>query len=328
LRPGTLRLLVGCVVACFMLLASSCASIEHVSLLRAEQERFSAAATRENLDVRRFLFPGQDDLAKQIEQWDGNGRLIPVSSIETLEAVCQEYGYVKTSLDVLLGDKTRELQQDQLLGIAKALQLFASWRLASCRHMLNALAPRPLPAEANEPPAALTDIAQRAESLVADSEVNVQLGPRDMLLLQLIPGIARYEATTIQVVRDQTYMDKPQATKRQLAVDWVGQIVEADREIERHFSDQSQAASHLMEYYLSTRRVVLLTANNIELRAGLTEGMDGPEGQTYQRVMKGFYARVDNFDEAVKTSRLNDEARAGLTRRLPIEGSSFRSNIP
>jgi hypothetical protein len=328
LRPGTLRLLVGFVVACFTLFASSCASIEHVSLLRAEQDRFSAAATRENLDVKRFLFPGQHDLAKQIEQWDGSGRLVPVSSVETLEAVCQEYGYVKASVDVLLADKTKELQQDQLLGVARALQLFSAWRSASCRHMLNALATRPATPEANEPPAALTEIARRAESLVSDGEVNAQLGPRDMLLLQLIPGIARYEATTIQVVRDQAYMDKPEATKRQLAVTWVGQIVEADQEIERNFSAQSQASSHLLEYHLSTRRVMLLTASNVELRAGLTEGLDGPEGQTYRRVMKAFYARIDDFDAAVKKSSLNDETKAGLTRRLPIEGSSSRANIP
>jgi hypothetical protein len=328
LRPGTPRLLVGCVVAGFLLLASSCASIEHVSLLRAEQERFSAAATRENLDVQRFLFPGQHNLAQQIEQWDGSGRLIPVSGVETLEAVCQEYGYVKASLDVLLAEKAKELQQDSLLGVAKALQLFASWRLASRRHMLNALAARPTASETNEPPAALTDIAHRAESLVTDSEVNAQLGPRDMLLLQLIPGIARYEATTIQVVRDQAYMDKPEATKRQLAVDWVGQIVEADREIARHFSSPSHVAPHLMDYYLSTRRVMLLTANNIELRAGLTEGFDGPQGETYRRALKAFYSRVDHFGAAVKQSALNDEKKVELTRRLPVAGSPFRSNIP
>ena len=133
---------------------------------------------------------------------------------------------MKASVDVLLADKTKELQQDQLLGVARALQLFSAWRSASCRHMLNALATRPATPEANEPPAALTEIARRAESLVSDGEVNAQLGPRDMLLLQLIPGIARYEATTIQVVRDQAYMDKPEATKRQLAATWVGQIVE------------------------------------------------------------------------------------------------------
>ena len=328
MRPRTSRLPVGSFAICFLLLASSCASIEHVSLLRAEQERFSAAAARENLDVQRFLLPGQHDLAQQIEQWDGRGRLIPVSSVETLEAVCQEYGYVKASLDVLLAEKTKELQQDSLLGVAKALQLFASWRLASCRHMLNALAVRPVPPETNEPPAALTEIARRAESLATDAEANAQLGPRDLLLLQLIPGIARYEAATIQVVRDQGYMDKPEATKRLLAVDWIGQIVEADQEIARHLSSPAHAAPHLMEYYLSTRRVVLLTANNIELRAGLTEGLDGPEGETHRRAMNAFYARIDDFDAAVKQSSLNDEKKAELTRRLPIAGSPFRSNIP
>jgi hypothetical protein len=328
LRPRTPRLLVGSFAVGFLLLACSCASIEHVSLLRAEQERFSAAAARENLDVQRFLFPGQHDLAQQIERWDGSGRLIPVSSVETLEAVCQEYGYVKASLDVLLAEKTKELQQDSLLGVAKALQLFASWRLASCRHMLNALAARPVPSETNEPPAALTEIAHRAESLVTDSEVNAQLGPRDMLLLQLIPGIARYEAATVQVVRDQAYTDKPEATKRRLAVTWIGQIVEADQEIARPLSSRSPAAPHLVEYYLSTRRVMLLTANNIELRAGLTEGFDGPEGETYRRAVKAFYARVDDFDAAVKQGSLSDEKKAELTRRLPIAGSAFRSNIP
>jgi hypothetical protein len=322
------RTLVGFLAVGFLLLASSCASIEHVSLLRAEQERFSAAATRENLDVQRFLFPGQDDLARRIEQWDGSGRLIPVSSVETLEAVCQEYGYVKASLDVLLAEKAKELRQDSLLGVAKALQLFAAWRLASCRHMLNALAEPPAPSETNEPPAALTEVAHRAESLVTDSEVNAQLGPRDMLLLQLIPGVARYEAATVQVVRDQAYTDKPEAIKRRLAVDWVGQVVEADQEIARHFPSPSHAAPHLMEYYLSTRRVMLLTANNVELRAGLTEGFDGPEGETYRRALKAFYARVDDFDAAVKHSTLSDEKKAELTRRLPITGSPFRSNIP
>src|SRR5688572_3656456 len=90
-KSATHRLLPSLLVICLLWLASSCASIEHVSLLRAEQERFSAAATRENQDVKRFLFPGQQDIAKQIEQWGGKSQLMPVSNVETLEMVCQEY---------------------------------------------------------------------------------------------------------------------------------------------------------------------------------------------------------------------------------------------
>jgi hypothetical protein len=48
-------------------------------------------------------------------------------------------------------------------------------------------------------------------------------------------------------------MDKSEATKRQLAVNWIGQIVEGDQEIAQPLSSPSQAAGHLMEYYLSTR---------------------------------------------------------------------------
>jgi hypothetical protein len=44
--------------------------------------------------------------------------------------------------------------------------------------------------------------------------------------------------------------------------------------------------------------------------------------------MKAFYSRVDHFDAAVKQSSMNDEKKAELTRRLPIAGSPFRSNIP
>jgi hypothetical protein len=73
---------------------------------------------------------------------------------------------------------------------------------------------------------------------------------------------------------------------------------------------------------------MLLTVNNIELRAGLTEGFDDPEGETYRRAMKAFYTRVDDFDAAVKQSCLYGEKKGELTRRLPIAGSAFRGNIP
>jgi hypothetical protein len=43
--------------------------------------------------------------------------------------------------------------------------------------------------------------------------------------------------------------------------------------------------------------------------------------------MKAFYSRVDDFEAAVKHSTLSDE-KAELTRRLPIAGSAFRSNVP
>jgi hypothetical protein len=245
-----------------------------------------------------------------------------------LEAVCQEYGYVNAALDVLLAEKGRELQQDNLLGMARALHLFATWRVAFCRHMLNAIKSRPAVGDTADQAVPLTEVAQRAASLAADEQVRAQLGPRDLLLLRLIPGIARYEAATIQIVRDRGHAQKPEADRQQAAVAWIEQMIEADREIEQGFSGPHQAAPHLVEYYLSTRRVVLLTANNVEVRADLVGGFDGPLGSTSRGVMKAFYARVDNFEDAVKQSGLTNEATAALTQRLPVRGSSFRSPIP
>lgn len=328
MKAATHRLLPKLLVIGLLWLTASCASIEHVALLRAEQERFSAAAIQENQDVKRFLFPGQHDIVKQVEQWDGRSRLMPVSNVETLEAVCQEYGYVKTSLDTLLTDKARELQQDNLLGIARALHLFAAWRAAYCRHMLQAIEARPGSGETSQPPVALTEIAQRAAALASDDQVKAQLGPRDLFLLMLIPGIARYEAATIQVVRDHAYAQKPEAERQQLAREWMAQMLRADEEIEQGFAGASRAASHLDEYYLSTRRVVLLTANNIEVRADLVGGLDGPQGQESRALVQALYARVDNFAAAVNNSGVTAEAKKGLTQRLPIQGSSLRSRLP
>jgi hypothetical protein len=322
------RRLICLLLVSLLWLTSSCASIEHVSLLRAEQQRFSAAAIQENHDVKRFLFPGQHDITTQIAQWDGRNQLMPVSNVETLESVCQEYGYVNAALDVLLAEKGKELQQDNLLGVARALHLFATWRVGFCRPMLNAIEARPAVGEAPDRAVALTEVAQRATSLAADEQVKGQLGARDLLLLRLIPGIARYEAATIQIVRDRGYAQKPEADRRQSAMAWIGQMIEADREIEQGFSGPHQAAPHLVEYYLSTRRVVLLTANNIEVRADLVGAFDGPLGSTSWGVMKAYYARIDNFEDAVKQSGLTNEAKAALTQRLPVRGSSFRSQIP
>jgi hypothetical protein len=328
LKSITHTLLTRILVVCLLWLATSCASIEHVSLLRAEQERFSAAATRENHDVKGFLFPGQRDIAQQIERWDGRDQLRPASSVETLEAVCQDYGYVKAALDPLLADKARELQQDSLSGIATALHLFATWRLAYCRHMLHALGVRPAPGDLQTPVPALTDMAQRADALAKDARVQAELGPRDLFLLRLIPGIARFEAATIQIVRDRGYAQRPEAERRQLARGWIEQMVQADRQIEQGFSGSQQAAAHLLEYYLSARRVVLLTANNVEIRADLVGSLYGPQGQESRELLRAFYGRVDNFDEAVKKSELAAEAKTGLTQRLPVQGSSHRSPLP
>jgi hypothetical protein len=44
--------------------------------------------------------------------------------------------------------------------------------------------------------------------------------------------------------------------------------------------------------------------------------------------MKAYYARIDTFEDAVKQSGLTNEAKAALTQRLPVRGSSFRSQIP
>jgi hypothetical protein len=130
------------------------------------------------------------------------------------------------------------------------------------------------------------------------------------------------------VVRDRGYAQKPEPERQQLARAWIEQMVQADQEITQSFSGAQQAAAHLLEYYLSARRVVLLTANNIEIRADLAGSFDGPQGQASREVMQSYYARIDNFEEAVQGGELTADAKAALTQRLPIRGSPFRSPIP
>jgi hypothetical protein len=291
-----------------LLLCAACTTVEHASMLRSEQDRFSRAAVEENREKVDQLFTAPDESAKRAAAFDprANQGLLPPLDPGTLFELEAEYAGVVDALAILIRDKSNELSADRLLGTARTLEILARWRRAYMAHAYATILDSPTAVEQ------LTQVAQAAEKLLQDEALASQVHPRDRAMLALLPGLARYESVVLDVTLAGGAIFG--ADKRTLADGWIRRILDADTRLAAAARGAVPGAKaydalpeHMLGYFLTLRRVLLLTASRIDLAVSLpADPVDG--------VRQELVDRRAAFVEAVDATSL-DQATQNLLKQ-------------
>lgn len=270
---GILAVLTGCQMA-------------HISTLRGLQDDFDHVAEKEHIEARKVLSPTPESVSSWLDTWDG--RSVGLPGYDQQQAWLERYTLwknVQQGLAGLIRTGQRDLNTDNLLGMALAMETMAHWRRAFYGHALNETGV--LTGENAEVP--LTAVQRKAENLVNNKRIQPQLRPFDSFILKLMSGMILYDTATIERIR----LIKSDERDRQKWEKVFNQVMDAADEIASRRPSGKVFEQTL--YWMNVRNAVLMAAVNLRAVGPLKRRPGEPVDEPYQQAKERFKKSKDTF---------------------------------
>jgi hypothetical protein len=251
----------------------------HISTLRGLQDDFNHVAAKEHIEARKVLSPTPDSVSSWLDEWDG--RSVGLPGYDQQQAWLERYTLwrnVQEGLAGLIRTGQIDLNTDNLLGTALAMETMAHWRRAFYGHALKETGV--LDGEYAEVP--LTEVQRKAENLVKNERIQPQLRPFDSFILKLMPGMILYDIATIERIR----LIKSDERDRQKWEKSFTQVMDAADEIASHRPSGKVFEQTL--YWMNVRNAVLMAAHNLRAVGPLKRRPGEPADEPYQKAKERF----------------------------------------
>jgi hypothetical protein len=304
------RYLLLCLTLGCLLVQTGCASVDHLRLYRDARKDFSAAAQADNIQTLKNIFPDPKTVKESVN------RSIEFKYFDGARLSYEQWYEVHAAFSALNARAERELEQDQLLGSSKAMEIISKSRKDLFAQILSAgNNPMPYPPTASPQPQPstpdpLTAAVEQADKLLKTKDN--QLFSRDEYLLRSLRPTVRYEIAYVNKLRSVRPSDK----KNQIEVyaPIIGQMTKAEEEL----AEVSRSCpANVKNYTTMSRFIMLVAARDIAMNI---------EGKTKTALTLTNIDYANNEDLRFLNKRINN-FRVGTVAAEPTPENELMRNL-